>query len=483
MIVDRNLISKNFRYKTNELNHRYGFAEEQVTNLRGLESRIDYWKYILFAHCGMNKGDKIALGLTQIGLDYIAIVFAGMELGLQFVVLDFSIQADRIGVNDFKTDAFGKIDLFLHHFPDGDENLEYYGKKSRKVFHTYDLADLPINRNEEFRIIAAKRPDPDDVLMLCTSSGTTGTPKRVQHTHRFMYELAKRNAKQFSGSVMHIRNLHHGSSMAVFFLPTLASDAVDLHMGLGYNIAEEGMCKIANISNKYQIKNISFPYTSDIDIFLNECKDKDYKWRDGLNIYTLSYIPDTWKKFFEPVGINQIQSIFGCNETSGPLFVSNMYKDKTFNPKHFTKLDNFYSYSRDKRDMLTVHMPVYDIDIKMNDMFTVENETWIHAGREDMIKIDQVEINLGSLMETPAKYKIDALCLTDSVFNKIYLAIWEDIPPSVAKIKTDIVNKDIKRNINKSLKVDKYQVLSKSDFMRGIKLDHEMIRDWFRNND
>jgi len=483
MIVDRNLISKNFRYKTNELNHRYGFEEENITNLRGLENRIDYWKYILFAHCGMDKGDKIALGLTQIGLDYIAIVFAGMELSLQFVVLDFSIQADRIGVNDYKTDAFGKIDLFLHHFPDGDENLEYYGKKAKKVFHTYDLADLVIAKNDEFRAVAARRPKPDDVLMLCTSSGTTGTPKRVQHTHRFMYELAKRNAQQFEGSVMHIRNLHHGSSMAVFFLPTLASDAVDLHMGLGYNIAEEGMCKIANISQKYQIKNISFPYTSDIDIFLKECEQRSYNWKDGLNIYTLSYIPSTWKQYFDNVGINQIQSIFGCNETSGPLFVSNMVKDQEFDPKHFLQLDDFYKFTLDKKDMLDVHMPVYDTVIHMNDMFTVENHIWIHQGREDLIKVDQVEINLGTLMQTPSKYKIDALALTDTVFNKIYLAIWEDIPDSVAKIKTDIINKDIQRNINKTLKISKYAVLSKSDFMRGIKLDHEMIRDWFRNND
>jgi hypothetical protein len=482
MIVDRDIISQNFRYKTNELNHRYGFAEEQVTNLKGLHSRIDYWKYILFAHCGMDRGDKIALGLTQIGLDYIAIVFAGMELSLQFVVLDFSIQADRIGVNDYKTDAFGKIDLFLHHFPDGDENLEYYGKKARKVFHTYDLADLQINRNDEFRAVAARRPKPDDVLMLCTSSGTTGTPKSVQHTHAFMHRLAKRNAQYFSGSVMHIRNLHHGSSMAVFFLPTLASDTVDLHMGLGYNIAEEGMCKVANIANKFQIKNISFPYTNDIEIFLNECEDRNYHWKDGLNIFTLSYIPGTWKKYFNTVGINQIQSIFGCNETSGPLFVSNMLRDEEFNPKSFTKLDDFYGFTLDKKNMLGVTMPVYEQKIQMNDQFSIVNDKWIHEGREDLIKVNQVEVNLGSLMETPSKFKIDALCLTDTVYNKIYLAIWEDIPDKVADVKTKVIDKDIKRNINKELEISKHAVLAKSDFMRGIKLDHEMIRDWFRNN-
>ena len=481
MIVDRNIISDNFRYMTNEFNHRYGFEEELITNKKGLFKRIDYWKYVMYKVCNMRKGNTIALGITQIGLDYIAIVFAGMELGLRFVVLDFSIHADRIGINDYKSDAFGKIDLFLHHFPDGDENLEYYSKKSVQTVHMYDVNDLTVDNIDLLRNISARRPEPDDVLMLCTSSGTTGTPKKVQHTHRFMYELVQRNKKQFCGSVMHIRNLHHGSSMAVFFLPTLASDDVEVHYGLGYNIVEDGMIKIAAIANQYKVENIGFPYTHDLDLFLKQSRERGYKYKN-FKAYTLSYIREEWKQYFEELGIEKIESIFGCNETSGPLFLSQLLLNEPFDPKTFKQVDTFYKFSLDDKNMLTVEMPVYNNSICMNDIFEVAGNTWYHKGRHDLVRINDTEINLGDIMALPSKYNIDGVCVNDTVFNKIYLAIWAQIPKEAAKVKANLLTRDLGRKYNNMIKIDHYEVLNKNDFMRGIKVDHELIRSWFRNN-
>lgn len=481
MIVDRNIISENFRYMTNEFNHRYGFDEERITNRDGLFKRIDYWKYVLYKECNMRKGMKIALGITQIGIDYFAVVFAGMELGLRFVVLDFSISADRIGVNDFKTDAFGKIDLFLHHFPDGDENLEYYSKKSNNIVHMYDVNDFIIEDVELLRNISKRRPEPTDELMLCTSSGTTGTPKRVVHTHEFMYELVQRNKTQFSGSVMHIRNLHHGSSMAVFFLPTLASDAVTCHFGLGYNIVDEGMIKIAKTADQYKIENISFPYTYDIDLFFRQCKENNFRL-ENFKAYTLSYIRPEWQDYFETLGIAKVESIFGCNETSGPLFVSRLYANTPFDPKQFVPLDNFYNFELDEKNMLTVYMPVYNTEIPMNDLFEIKEGYWYHKGRHDITRINDTEINLGEIMSLPEKYGINGLCINDTVFNKIYLAMWNQIPDKVAEIKVDVINKQLARAYNHRVQIDKFAVLTKTDFMRGIKLDHELVREWFRNN-
>lgn len=474
MIIDRDIISDKFRYKTNEFNHRTGFTEEQITNKRGLCKRIDYWKYVFSYKLSLKHGNRVALGITQIGIDYFAIVFAGLELGLKYVVLDFSIHADQITKEDFKTDVFAPIDLFLHHFPDSDENFKYYSKKSTRVEHYYDLADLDIEDKQQFHRISRIRPKPDDVFLLCTSSGTTGTPKRVEHTHAFMYELVQRNKKQFAGSVLHIRNLHHGSSMAVFFLPTLASDDVTLHLGLGYNVAEEGMCKIAKLAATMQVENISFPYTLDIELFLEDCVKNGYKF-SNLNIFTLSYIPPDWKQYFD-IGVNKFESIFGCNETSGPLFVNRMLPDADFNPKQFIKLDDFYDLQLDYKGMLSVGMPVYNNTINMTDMFTKD---WQHEGRIDLVKINQVEINLGDIVELPTKFKIDGTLVTDTVYNKIYFALWEQMDSKVADFKVALLNKQLAR-LDSKLKINKYQMLTRSNFQRGIKLDNELIRSYFR---
>jgi hypothetical protein len=118
----------------------------------------------------------------------------------------------------------------------------------------------------------------------------------------------------------------------------------------------------------------------------------------------------------------------------------------------------------------------------MNDIFEVDQNYWYHKGRHDLIRINDTEMDLGYIMQLPEKYSIDATCVNDNIFNKIYLAIWSPMPPAATKIKVELLTKDLNRKYNDRIKIDNYQVLNKNDFMRGIKLDHELVREWFRNN-
>jgi hypothetical protein len=473
MIIDRNIISENFRYRTNEFNHRYGFNEERITNRDGLFKRIDYWKYILYTECGMRKGMKIALGITQIGIDYFSIVFAGMELGLRFVVLDFSIHADRIGINDYKSDAFGKIDLFLHHFPDGNETLEYYSKKSEKIIHLYDVNDFIVENTETFRNIAKRRPKPEDDLILCAS----GTAKRIVHSHKFMYELVQRNKQRFSGSVMHIKNLHHKGTMAMFFLPTFASDSVTCHYGLGYNTVDDGMIKIATIANQFQVENIIFTCAHELDLFIKQSIERKYKYKE-FKAYTLSFIQDCWQQYFDTLGISSIENLFGYNETGGPLFIGKMYPNQEFDSNKFEQFDNFYKFTLDKQNMLVVNVPIYDNEFFTNNEFESQNNFWIYKDNYDTSNIKNVKVDTN----LPIRYGIDGLCVNDTVFNKIYLAIWTKMPDKVAEIKVNVLNKELQKKYDHRVQIDQYHVLNKIDFQRGINLDHELVREWFRNN-
>ena len=123
MILDRNIVSKNFLYKEGDLQRDDLFA------------RIDYWKNVLVNKCKARKGQTIALGITRIDFDYFAITFASLELGLLFVVLDYSSRADELGIKDFKNDVYGNIDIFLHKLDERNaDKLKYYSKRSKNIY-------------------------------------------------------------------------------------------------------------------------------------------------------------------------------------------------------------------------------------------------------------------------------------------------------------------------------------------------------------
>lgn len=469
MIVDRNLISKNFQYLD---------LDEKLKSRHELFTRIDYWKNILVKKCAAERQQTIAVGITKIYFDYFAIVFAGLELGLQFVILDYSSRADELGIKDFKNDVYGTIDIFLHSLPgDGGvdpikiEKLLYYSKKSKIVYDISELENLDIEIDQNINAI---KPESDDYMLFCTSSGTTGTPKIVKHTHHFMRSLVERNKNLYKDSVLHIRNLHHGSSLAVFFLPTIASDDVSFHTGFGYGIhTEKELLELAQIASKKDIKNISFPFSSDIDMFLKVSKENNITF-NNLCLYTLSYINTKWKNYFD-LGINKFESIFGCNETSGPLFLSKLTPDNLFDTTHFEQIDNFYSFEI-KNEFLEVTLPIYNTKIVMNDVFEHKDKLWIYKGRKDFVKINQIELDLKQISTFASKNGIDGEIITDTIQNTLYLACWSTHSRKI------ILNLQEKiKSINSRLEISKVEVLDKNLFYRGIKLDKEMIRAYFRS--
>jgi hypothetical protein len=464
-VISRNIISKNFTYV--EADKKY-YIEDLYNN-------IDYWKYVLKKVCNVSAGETIGFGLTNLNLDYFGLVFASLELSLQIVILDYSSGAHKNNFKDFKNEIYGKIDTFIYFNKRSkktkstllfDQKIKYYVSKSKNYFNIRDLKNIQIKENIYKNIM----PNSDDIMLFCTSSGSTGTPKIVKHNHNFMYNLVMRNKKFFKGSVLHLKNLHHGSSLAVFFLPTLASDLVSFHTS--HSLDSKKIEDVVKIIYNLKIENVMFPYTHDIENFLLNSENCVY---NNLNIYTLSYISPNWQKYLT-IGIQKFESIFGSNETSGPLFLSTLEKQYVkFDPTEFNIIDDFYKF--DFSSVLEVTMPVYNTKIKTNDIFIKENKKIYHKGRKDIIKINQVILDLHDLTSISSKINNNGEIITDTVYNKIYVALWSNLEydKNIKIIKTEL------KKINHRLKIDNVKILKIDDFYRGIKLDKELIRDYFRN--
>jgi len=451
-----------------------------------LTSKIDLWKYVLKTQCHAQKGESILIGVQTLGLDYLSMIFAAAELSLKIVIIDYDRNDDFKDLEYFdpKTKILSPIDIFLHDFsketikqnPKAYSKFVFFSNCSKRTYSTKDDINFEISDQKEFNSIKKIFPEPADILMRCTSSGTTGTPKIVEHTHEFIYKISDRNSDKFSGKCMHIRNLNHGSSLAVYLLPTLMNNEVTTH--LFYNVDEhEPFDKFVNDIRQYEdiLEYIIFPYPFMIDEFVDASQRNNLKWQN-LNIQTLSYIQNKPKLAVKKKIIKSITSIFGSNETSGPVFIS--YVDETCTDKdtrYFEKVDNFYGIKIYGGGLLGVHLPVYNTEIITNDTFERKENFYVHNGRSDLIRINGETLDIQVINDFNNKNK-NAYLVTDTVKNCLYLAFWNNIDQD---IKTEY-EQFFKNNFNR-VEISKVQVLNEANFRTGIKIDNEMLREYFRN--
>jgi hypothetical protein len=123
-------------------------------------------------------------------------------------------------------------------------------------------------------------------------------------------------------------------------------------------------------------------------------------------------------------------------------------------------------------------MPVYNNSIFTNDMFEIDDDGYFkHKGRNDLYRVN------GSIVDLPkynsiANENVNATVIVDTMKDKLYLAIWEDTLDIETKIQNvSAMLQDISKNTHT---IDKFAVLKKDRFFTGVKLDMELLRDYFR---
>jgi hypothetical protein len=212
-----------------------------------------------------------------------------------------------------------------------------------------------------------------------------------------------------------------------------------------------------------------FPYTTLIDSFLENKNNFT-----NTTLYTLSYIKSDWVKKVEDKKIKDIVSIFGTSETSGPIFLNKVsYKD--FTPNTYKKVDDLYGISIES-DNLLVTMPIYNYTTETGDSFQSLGDNYIYLGRNNLVRVNDVEINLARYDKLVKNFGNCDL-IVDVINNALYLAIWEENS-----------NKDIVDNINNQLRsisnnlhfISKFDYLKMQDFLTGVKVDKQLLRDYFR---
>ena len=449
-VISREIVNKNIIFRTSK-GEKHTFDD--------LCRNIDGYKNLLQKKYNVKKGQTVLNAL--VGFDATSFFIASCELGMITIISSVTLSSKNLYYEskgkwlDAKTSQVMPIDFMVTRNKLELIDSEFYDAGEEKFYKdisTNIISGDDIDAWSDFSSNKKIDANPDDIIMRCTSSGTTGIPKKIEHTHDFMSRLSIRNSKTFFGNIVLTKKFMHGSSFATFFLPTLVSKNVD-------NILDSRYSKRQSLKgNQYRkilakAKHIQFPYTNDVESFLSE--DISYP---NLIVYTLAAIRPEWLQY---VGtkVKDIVSMYGMSETSGPVLV-NKASDINFAPNKFYPLDDFY-----KLNIKNKHLIINGLET--SDKFTRSESAYVFHGRDDLIRVNDVEVPLAKYNS----YISDGTIVVDTLYNKIYLAMWGDI--------IDI--SELQSKLDSHHTIDKFASLNKKMFMSGIKLDMQALREFFRS--
>ena len=272
---------------------------------------------------GIKKGEKVAILLMNC-LEWLPIYFGILKSGAIAVPLNFRYTAEEIkyclGLSDtiamiFGPEFIGRVETIYDQIPNV-RVLLFAGENRPSFAESYDR--LTANCCSEDPQI--KLSDEDDAAIYF-SSGTTGFPKAILHTHSSLmsacYTEQKHHAQTRADNFLCIPPLYHTGAKMHWFGSLLAGSKAVLLRG----IKPEWILKTIS-QEKITIAWLLVPWAQDIldAIDSGEVKLEDYDlsaWR-LMHIGAQPVPPSLihrWKKYFPK---HQYDTNYGLSESIGP---------------------------------------------------------------------------------------------------------------------------------------------------------------------
>lgn len=503
MILTRDTVNKNIKYhdfyplKDNAPEPNFHVKDYSFSYMSSL---VDAYKNCLLSK-GAVVGQSVVIGI-QSRVEQIAAVLACSELGIIITIADIDVVEDPRGpvpigpkparnkskqnlipvekdniIIGFITNAFKKmlpIDFFLVKNTECTAKLEIFRHTCVKTI----LLDDEILDYTPNNTILAKN---DSVFLRCAAGSIDdiSAVKIIDHTQEFMCSLIKRNSSMFYGKMCIMSNLNHGSSPAVFFLPSLVSSEVTDFYNFR-DIVTIPSVMFAKYLKPLDIDHLLVPYTQWIDDFFSDDNDRTRPALDNCTLYTLSIIRKEWLHELGKT-VKDIVSIFGNREASGPTML-NKASDTDFAENKYTVYDDFYDFRFTDKNELEIVMPIYGNIVSTKDIFTVEGNKYIFQGSSsNPYRINDMLVNLDEYQKIIDE-QMQAELVLDSNKDRIYLAIWDnDIDKSIIRQIDDLM----KQQSNGKHLINNYEFLNRENFLvkyfDRIDLDIDGIRNYFRN--
>ena len=384
---------------------------------------INYWKLKLLSH-GAKSGDSIGLSFDTGEIHYYSLIFAAFELGMRVVSLHRP-NSEKECLSP-KSNAHLPLDYFVYlsdylSNPNTSSAIRHFKKNSK---HSISYGSLEWKssshkfRSTEETPVYAK---PDDVAFSCTSSGTTGDPKLITYTHKFLYDLCQHNWKDIgyneNDTMLHFSSLNHGGVITLL-LPSLM--ICKRHYFQTFSHDEISVLDTIKQCIENNVTKIFFANGGEVSRFIQVLCEHDLRLID-TTIFLLSFICPDWCNAIKQKRLRSVVSLFGCSEICGPVFLPHLDSSNvdTFNPRYLGEPTTGYYETKiiDNR----IHTKLKDGREFVFDDIVRNNGYFISKNR--LQKINDVDINPLDIIELLEGYcsRYAFEVYVDEIYNELYL--------------------------------------------------------------
>tara|TARA_B100001057_G_scaffold185060_1_gene185763 strand:- start:1589 stop:2836 length:1248 start_codon:yes stop_codon:yes gene_type:complete len=208
-LINRNILSDNINFDSK--------TKEELVH------EIKKWKMLFQENYNVRKGEIVAISILDVSHYHLSCLIACAELGLKIFIIDAPATKESLPYT--KLALHGPADYCVHHEFMGDELYDgLHGQMIREYSkELIDTRELIFKEPNDFEM--PNDVSEDDIFMISSTSGSTKPSRKIEFTHKEVFEMAKRNVDIFKFKpetlVLHTKNMHHASAMICTLLPSI----------------------------------------------------------------------------------------------------------------------------------------------------------------------------------------------------------------------------------------------------------------------
>jgi hypothetical protein len=456
MKIDRNLLDSNLIWYSGTLD------DVQVHTRKEIDHRIDQWKVALKQQASHGPGCRAVLNFQTRNLDWLAVMLANWELGGQQVL-----------VNPTFPELWSPWNVMVS------DNSSLDHLKSHVKHCLFSNVDQYVSSQFDTQPSLCQ---PSNLALATNTSGSTGTPDRIENTHEFLHALIQRNIKisnfdQFKhGSALLVHGGTHNSPLS--HVLAILGGFEQVH---SLPFVSDRMQDLGQYVKDHKINVVLLPHVLAVDLFLKQAPRFDH----AVVLMHFQANQTGWIDIIKEKNIQCISSSYGAVEVPGPILINEITQqsDSLYLPFNFGKLlDNFYQVQLTDDGELEVNNQYLGVRV-LSDYFTHDDQdNLIYHNRNKHICLHGHDVHWDALEKCVRTHgSASYMCIVgDEKTGCVYMLFDQSYSRDQLDVAVKNINTDLAK-VNSALFVDYVDHVNIIEFINSHKVNLFQVKEHFRN--